>query len=668
MKSKRNSPCPCGSGRKHKLCCGRNPSLQGKLEQALQVHQSGRLEQAEALYRSILSSHPDCADALHLLGLLAYARGQWQEARNCIASALGINPLVAEFHNNYANVLKQLGKIEEAFESYQRALALNPRYADAHNNLGLLLKQRGDLEGAAAHYRRAIELQPSHAMAYSNLGAVLQSLSRTGEAFEAHRKAIAMAPASPGVWTSAGVTLLEAGKPDEAIRCHRQALQIQPDFVDALVNLGNALSRVGQASQALAQYQRALQLQPGNALILNNMGALLEGQGHVNEALACYRRALESDPKLAATYSNLGAAVKKLGKLEEALQYYEQAVELDPSFAQARWNRALALLASGRLEQGWQEYEWGWISQGRKPQRAFPQPRWAGEHLEGKTILVHGEQGVGDEILFASMLPDLLEQGAKLVVECDPRLAALFQRSFAGAEVVPRTDPPHPRTLSSEIDYFSPAGSLSRFLRPSLAHFPGHAGYLRADPRRQAEFRRRLEALGRGWKVGICWRSRMQTPTRSLEYTALSQWGPILQVPGVHFVNLQYDDCRVELEDARRRFGVQIHSMEDLDLLNDLDGAAALTSALDLVITAATAVASTAGALGKTVWQYQFVPTGDWLTLGASYIPWFPSTRRFDRQPDQQWDAVIALVAEELSRLACRFPPPQSSAGARDRW
>ena len=160
----------------------------------------------------------------------------------------------------------------------------------------------------------------------------------------------------------------------------------------------------------------------------------------------------------------------------------------------------------------------------------------------------------------------------------------------------------------------------------------------------------------------------MQTPTRSLEYTALSQWGPILQVPGIQFVNLQYDDCRTELEDAHRRFGVRIHAMEDLDLLNDLDGAAALTGALDLVITAATAVASTAGALGKTVWQYQFVPTGDWLTLGASYIPWFPSTRRFDRQPDQHWDEVIALVAEELSRLACGFPPPESSAGARGRW
>jgi tetratricopeptide (TPR) repeat protein len=663
MKPSRNDPCPCGSGAKYKRCCGAHaptgPSsgadgsagLRALLQLAVGHHQSGRLTEAEGLYRQIAAAYPDCADAPHLLGVIAYTRGQHQEADRLLREALSLNPAVAEFYNNHGNVLKALGRLGDALNSYGRALDLNPDYADAHNNLGLLLKEQGRVEEAAGHYRRAVEIQPSHAMAYSNLGSALQALHRTEEAFIAHRKAIALAPSSPGVWTSVGVTLSEDGKIDEAIRCHKRALEIHPEFVDALVNLGNALAKREMHEEALANYRRALQIQPDNALILNNMGALLEGRGRITEAVDCYRRALALNGRIAATYSNLGAAVKKLGRLEEALHYYEQAIQLQPSAAQAHWNRSLALLAGGRLEEGWQEYEWGWISQGRKPVRPFPQPRWEGQPIEGKTILVHGEQGVGDELIFASMLPDLLDRGARLVVECDRRLVDLFERSFASTEAVPRNDPPHPRTLTGDIDYFSAAGSLARFLRPSVTSFPPHTGYLKAEPRRRAEYRNRLRELGPGGKVGICWRSKMRTPTRSLEYTTIDMWGPILQVPGVHFVNLQYDECRRELDQARELFGVQIHAFDDVDLMNDLDGAAALTDALDLVITAATAVATTAGALGKSVWQYQFVASGDWLTFGTDTIPWFPSTRRFDRRPEQDWDEVIARVAGELSRL-----------------
>jgi tetratricopeptide (TPR) repeat protein len=668
MKTRRNDPCPCASGAKYKHCCGANPPthatsdddganrLRALLEQAIKFHQAERFDESAGVCRRILDAHPDCADALHLLGVVTFKRGQPVEADGLLRKALSLRPGIAEFHNNHATVLKALGRMSEAVNSYRKALALNPDYADAHNNLGLALKEQGSLEEATSHYRRAVEIEPSHALAYSNLGTTLQALDRDEEAFVAHRRAISLAPSSPIVWTIAGATLLEGGKIDESIRCHRRALEIHPEFVDALVNLGNALLKRDMPAEALANYRRAHELQPGDTLILNNMGALLEGQGRVEEAFDCYRRALELDVNFAPTYSNLGSAVKRLGRLEESLRYFDRAIELQPTLAHAHWNRSLSLLSCGRLKEGWQEYEWGWKSRGRKPVRPFPQPRWEGQPLGGKTILVHGEQGVGDEILFASMLPDLIHRGARLVVECDPRLTRLIERSFEGAEAVPRTDPPHPRTLSDDIAYYSPVGSLARFLRPDTDSFPLHTGYFRADPRRAAEFHHRLRALGPGWKVGICWRSKMRTPTRSPEYTTIDQWGPILQVPGVHFVNLQYDECRQELAQAREMFGVPIHAFDELDLMNDLDGAAALTEALDLVITAATAVATTAGALGKPVWQYQLVTSSDWLTFGTDSIPWFPSTRRFDRKPGQEWDEVIVQVAAELSRVAASTP------------
>jgi hypothetical protein len=188
---------------------------------------------------------------------------------------------------------------------------------------------------------------------------------------------------------------------------------------------------------------------------------------------------------------------------------------------------------------------------------------------------------------------------------------------------------------------------------------------LKADPGRTAEFRARLGALGPGWKIGICWRSMLRTPTRSFEYTAIDQWGPILRVPGVRFVNLQYGECRQELERAREMFGVPIHAFEDLNLRDDLDGAAALTDALDLVISAGTAVSAMAGALGKTVWLYHLATASDWVTFGTDSIPWFPSTRRFDCQHGQAWDEVIAQVATELFRLAAATPGgPGPASGA----
>jgi len=247
-------------------------------------------------------------------------------------------------------------------------------------------------------------------------------------------------------------------------------------------------------------------------------------------------------------------------------------------------------------------------------------------------------------------------------VECEPRLVALFARSFPALEVVPRTTPPHPATAQADLQI--PAASAGRWLRASLDQFPRHHGYLRADPERVVHWRQRLHGLGPGLTVGICWRSGITAGMRALACTDLQQWGPILSVPGVHFINLQYDECRAELDQARTRFGVRIHDLSGIDLKQDLDDGAALTAALDLVVSANTAAATIAGALGKPVWVLTLTSAENWFTMGQNYIPWFPAARMYGRAWDHPWDEVLERLSLDLADLTSAGAASRDLAGA----
>jgi len=414
--------------------------------------------------------------------------------------------------------------------------------------------------------------------------------------------------------------------------------------------LGDCYSRRRLRPQAVAPYAKALALDPDSLEVANNLGACLAEQGQRAEALAVLCHAAERHPENAAAWANLGVAAKNLGDLNTALQCLDRALQLEPEHANARWNRSLCLLGKGRLAEGWVDYEWRWKTSEHCEERPFRQPRWDGSDVRGKTILVWLEQGLGDRIVFASLLPDLMRAGARCIVECDLRLMKLFARSFPDVEIVPDTEPPHPRTRQPDIDFQISAGSIARWFRPSLESFPKRSGYLVPDVGETARWKQRLARLGDGMKVGICWRSGLARGMRSIYYSQLNQWGPILTIPGVQFVNLQYDECGEELREAERLFGVRVHVPEDLDLRNDQDGLAALIASLDLVISGGTAVDALAGALGVPAWVLTR-SIGDWWGLGTDHCPWNPSVRPFLCDAAAGWEPVIARLASELCRL-----------------
>jgi hypothetical protein len=334
--------------------------------------------------------------------------------------------------------------------------------------------------------------------------------------------------------------------------------------------------------------------------------------------------------------------------LPESLEQHRKALALAPDLAGAHWSYGIALLRAGRLADGWQEIAWRWQAPGFVGRRyELARPEWRGEPLEGRSILVWGEQGVGDEIMFASCVPDLLATGARVVLACDGRLCSLFGRSFAGAEVVSLAALAESRAPAT--GFHLPAGDLPRFFRPDLASFPAGAAYLRPDPGLAALWRERVAPLGPGLKVGISWRSQHMTASRAQSYTTLDEWEPILRVPGIRFVNLQYDDCALALASAQDR-GTRVETWSELDLRNDFEGTAALMAALDLVITVPNSVGELAGALGRPTWRLHRSP-GTWTMLGTTGRPWFPAMTIFEATGAGGVAELMARVARALAEV-----------------
>jgi tetratricopeptide (TPR) repeat protein len=540
----------------------------------------------------------------------------------------------------------QAGRIAEASALYQRVLEKDPGNADALHLSGLIAQQLGQLDAAVELIRMAIAIKPSAAM-YYNLGLALQAAGDFAAAAEAYRKAIALNPAESRAHGNLGAVLQAQGDIHAAIACYRKALALKPDDFRAHGNLGAALQQAGDTLGAVDSFRRALSIDPDDVSTLNNLGHVLREQEHLDEAIECLRKAVALKPDYAAAYSNLGNALQDLGALDEALASFQRAIELEPDYVEARWNESLALLMAGRLEEGWAAHDWRLL----KPDHQADfrglfdtKPLYAGEPLAGKTLLAWAEQGLGDEIFFAGVLPDVIRAAGHCVVECDARLIPLYQRSFPGAEFVPKQSPAHERTRQPDIDWQTPIGSLPRWFRPTLESFPRAGGYLVADPRRVDVWRQRLAALGPEPKVGIGWRSMRRSTARDLHYTDLDQWAPILSVPGVTFVSLQYDECRAELDAARRRFGVEIHVWDDLDQRNDLESVSALMTALDLVIGPTTTPQIMAGALGVPTWMLlsEFI---NWKNLGTGGWPMFPSLTPVWRPRQTSWDPVLERTA-----------------------
>jgi tetratricopeptide (TPR) repeat protein len=578
----------------------------------------GDLPGAEAALAAAAESDPGYADAWFVRGELYRARGELAAAEASYRKALAENAVVAPSLLQLALAVRDQGRRDEAKATLRRLLALEPGHLSGRFHLAVLHQLSGEVAEAAAQYLEAEARGLASAELYTNLGLALSALERPAEAERCQRAAIARQPSAPDLYVHLAGALRDQGRWDEARDACRRAIELRADCVEAHALLGAILSRLEDDAGALAAHARAASLRPDSPAVLNE---------HAN-------------------------ALMDARRTEAALGIYREALRREPGNGDLRFNHGLALLCAGRLREGWREYRARWDRPGMPCRPALPQPEWDGEPLPEGALLVWREQGLGDELMFGSCLADAAERVGRLVIACDPRLVALFARAFPAALVVSATDPAMMDRVRADRQIA--LGDLPAILRPTLDTFPSERGYLAPDPVRLAAWRRRLDALGPEPKVGLCWRSGLLTESRRASYAPLEAWYPVLRVPGLVFVNLQYDHCGTELEAAERALGVRVHRWTEVDLMNDLEEAAALTAALDVVLSAPTAAGELAGALGVPTWRI----TGgrDWTMLGGPARPWFPSMEVLQRDRGAPWETVFSLAAERLAERYAAVP------------
>jgi tetratricopeptide (TPR) repeat protein len=505
-------------------------------------------------------------------------------------------------------------------------------------------------------------------------------------------------------WYCLAIAQEKAGDFKTSLQCYEAALALAPEHDEIASNLARLAYRMGMkdiAEQLLTGY---LAKHPMAIEASNNL-ACAQRDGHrYGEAIETLRPVIEANPGNSLLWNTLGTVLTDQGDFESALPFFDEALRLDEGFVKARYNRSTAklqlgdpdaalidcvealkgrmadherammnlarstmLIARGELEEGWPAYE-ARLSHHYPDATIFliDRPRvQPGDKLKGKTLLLVGEQGLGDEVLFANLLPEAIEAvgpKGKVVLAVEKRLVPLFERTYPQIEVGPHlTCTVDARTVRvtpfvgdmERIDLWAPLASLLPRFRPTVESFPDRKTYLAAAPDRVSHWKGILETEAPpGLKVGILWKSLKLDGARLRYFSPFDAWKPVLATPGVTFVDLQYGDTAAETQYARERFGVQLWRPPGLDLKDDLDEVAALSCALDLVLGPANATSNIAAACGAPVWLIS--TPGAWPKLGTDRYPWYPTMRVFTPPGSRRWDVAMDEIAQELAALSRR--------------
>jgi tetratricopeptide (TPR) repeat protein len=652
-----------------------------KIQQALALHQRGELARAQRLYEEILEIQPRHADALNLLGVVCGQTKNFERAVHLFDDAIRFEPHNAASYCNRGAALRELRRLDAALASYDEAIALKPDYAMAHYNRGNVLKELEQPYDALVSYGRAIAINPNHAEAYYNRGVLLQQLARFDSALESYNRAIAINPRYAEAYYNRGIVQQALEQPEAALASFDRAILNRPDYADAFCNRGTTLRTLERFEEALASYDRAIEIKADSAEAHSNRGVALDGLGRFDEALVSCDKAIALNPNHAEAYTNRAVVLAELGRFEDALADHDQAIALDPEraeahsnrgvlfyqllqldaavacynraiaikadYAQAYENRGYALLLSGNLEAGWADYEWRRKNarHARSASGNHVAPLWLGkEDISGKTILIHGEQGMGDRIQFCRYVKWLADRGAEVILEVEPPLRILFE-SLEGVSCLMERGATLP-----DFDFQTPLLSLPLAFNTTLSTIPAPVPYLRSTAEKIARWQARLGEKRRP-RIGPVWSGGFKSlgSLSARRNIPLSKFAP-LKHPQFEFYSLQKG------REAEAELAVLTSSGWDGPMiadfaaeLHDFSDTAALIEQLDLVISVDTSTAHLAGAIGKPVWVLNRSDTcWRWL-LDRIDSPWYPSARIYRQERAGEWDSVIERVRRDLA-------------------
>ncbi|MFH2091016.1 MAG: tetratricopeptide repeat-containing glycosyltransferase family protein [Pseudomonadota bacterium] len=466
------------------------------------------------------------------------------------------------------------------------------------------------------------------------------------QAEQAYRDVLAIAPENPDATHFLGVLAFNVNRNDIARELITKAIHLTPDNPACYLNLGNVCQQENDLAQAIKWYEKSKHLNPANPKIYSNIGVALSKLGKLEESVIHLKEALRLDPDFAEAHNNLSETYKLMGQYDNALKSSKKAIALNPNFVAARWNQSILLLLQGDLKTGFKEYEWRW-QRPKSPIRLFDTGvAWQGQPLEGKTIFVYEEQGLGDTLQFIRYLPFVQKIGGRVIFEVVPQLLRLVQ-SFKGFDRLYVGIPNIDTRSVDRFDYHVPLLSLPGILNTTLDCVPKNIPYLYADPCLSKIWQSRMGNNLSACKIGIVWAGHPEHANDMNRSVLLSRFKQLLDIPDVGLYSLQKEkfDQWTDISPEKiflRDFG---------DEITDFSDTAAIMDNLDLVISIDTSVVHLAGAMGKKVWALlPFSPDWRWMT-DRDDSPWYPSMRLFRQPKPGDWESVFRAVKKKLKNM-----------------
>jgi tetratricopeptide (TPR) repeat protein len=657
-----------------------NVTFQTGIDAALAHHRAGRLQEAEQSYRAILAQNPNDPDTLHLLALLAHQVGHSQAGVEMLERAVAIKA-DPQYLSNLAELYRAVGQYDRGIACGLRAVEAAPNLCAAHTNLAALFQAANRLPEAQAAARRAVAIAPQDSAANRVLGNVLFSSGNLLDARTHLETAINLNPQDAAACSNLGILLERLGRPDLAVNAHARAAQLQPNSAEFLANLGHAYAMCGRNAEALPHFQRAAQLAPNHLETQENMAACLEQLNRFDEAIAVAKSLLARDGSRLSHYCILGNAYLNQGNLEEceialrnalrikehpdphqilavcltrqgrfdeAVAEIETAIAARPDWVEAHFSKALILMFAGRYEEAWPHYEWRWKHPRMDSWRHVTnKPLWDGSPLEGKTIFLYAEQGLGDTIYFSRYATLVAQRGGQVILEVQPGMRHLMQSVPKVTQVIERGEKVPP------FDTHAPLLSLPGIFKTSLETIPADVPYITPPPAKLEQWKQIIGDGGGKLKVGIGWEGGAFQRENHLRSTTLAAFAPLAAILGVRFYSLQKGPAAQQAQ--RPPAGMDLVNLDAH--IKDFSDTAAAVANLDLVISIDTSIIHVAGAMGRPVWTLLGLHLGHMWLSRREDTPWYPTMRLFRQEKLGQWPAVIERVAGELAQYVERNRP-----------
>lgn len=510
--------------------------------------------------------------------------------------------------------------------------------------------QAGNTAVAEELYRKALDKEPKNIEALFGLGMLYSDKGENDAAGILYEEIIAAKSDSPESLYNLGNTFKKLGQLEKAALSYNKAIALKLNYAEAWLNLGTVLQKQGKFNEAELSYKHVVALDPDNYKAFYNLGNACRNQGKIIEAAGNYQSAIKVKPNFVEAYTNLGHVLKEQGKLNDALEMYNKAISLKPDFASARWNRALTLLLTGNFEQGWKDYDYRFLVK-ELGFRVLSGTSWDGSNLNGKTILVHAEQGVGDTFQFIRFLPMVKKQGGHVIFECTRNLSPLLKNCKGFDEITERGTDNNPVV---SYDVHIPLLSLPKLFGIPPAPIPNAVPYIKADPELVRKWGIRITSLVSDcrsandfpFRIGIVWAGNPTHGNDKNRSCLLADFEPLKEIHDAVLISLQKGDASSQLDKPPE--GMSIINLDNE--INSFSDTAAIIVNLDLVLTVDTAVAHLAGAIGKEVWTLlPYLPDWRW-SLSRTDSPWYHGMKLYRQRKPGDWASVIKYVADDLKK------------------